>query len=170
MAVLAGGTSVLVLLAAMAIEHRVYSDEEISAALALLAAYNGNAKRAARDLNIPRTTLRQWANLSPVRGKQVAGELVDSVRADIGRNLMTLSRDLLEKVGKGLPGVPVETAQDVRNLLVGLGITTTQAQLLTGGPTVRSEHIRISLVSPGALREGLTVIDVTASRPAPDDR
>jgi transposase-like protein len=38
-----------------------YSDEEKASALVLLAVYNGNLKRTARSLGIPRTTLSAWA-------------------------------------------------------------------------------------------------------------
>jgi transposase-like protein len=38
-----------------------YSDEEKASALVLLAVYNGNLKRTARTLGIPRTTLSAWA-------------------------------------------------------------------------------------------------------------
>lgn len=38
-----------------------YSDEEKASALTLLAVYNGNVKRAARTLGVPRSTLAAWA-------------------------------------------------------------------------------------------------------------
>jgi len=38
-----------------------YLDEEKASALALLAVYNGNVKRTARTLGIPRSTLTAWA-------------------------------------------------------------------------------------------------------------
>jgi transposase-like protein len=38
-----------------------YSDDDKASALVLLAVYNGNVKRAARTLGIPRSTLTAWA-------------------------------------------------------------------------------------------------------------
>lgn len=38
-----------------------YSDDEKASALTLLAVNNGNVKRAARVLGVPRSTLTAWA-------------------------------------------------------------------------------------------------------------
>jgi 8-oxo-dGTP pyrophosphatase MutT (NUDIX family) len=42
-------------------KRRHYSDEERAEALAVLDANAGNLKRTARDLDIPRATLQEWA-------------------------------------------------------------------------------------------------------------
>lgn len=42
-------------------QKRHYTDAEIGSALALLSANNGNVARTARELSIPRLTLREWA-------------------------------------------------------------------------------------------------------------
>jgi hypothetical protein len=133
-------------------EHRQFTNDEIANALSVLRSNKGNAKKTAKHLGISRTTLRQWAGLSPVRGKQVSGELVQRKSLELADQLDSLALRLANKVADGLDMVPMETSGDARNLLIGLGITTEKASFARGGPTNRVESLKISLVVPGALR------------------
>lgn len=95
--------------------------------------------------------------------------MVTEAEEELAELLGVFAEDAVRKAHDGLESVPVETAADVRNLLVAVGIASEKHALLTGGPTQRTEsQIRISLVSPSALRDGLTVIDVPARHALPD--
>lgn len=132
---------------------RSYTDDEIAAALARLKANGGNAKRTATQLGISRTTLRQWAGLSPVKGKQVAPEKVGEHGTRLAEKLDRLSDRISERALEAIETVPLETAADLRNLLVSGGITIEKASFARGGPTSRVENLKISLISPNALRD-----------------
>lgn len=139
---------------------REYTDDEIAAAVARLRANGNNAKRTAEQLGVPRTTLRQWAGLSPVKGKQVAPAKIEEHGARLAEKLDRLSDRISERALEAIETVPLETAADLRNLLVSGGITIEKASFARGGPTQRTETLRVSLVSPDALRSGeLQVIE-----------
>lgn len=137
-----------------------YTDEEIAHALAALRANRGNAKKTATQLGIPRTTLRQWAGLSPVKGKQVPLAKVEAASAELATTFEKISGRITEKVLEAVERVELKNAQDIRNMLVGAGITTDKGQLLRGGATSRVESVRVSLMEPSELRDrSLRVIE-----------
>jgi hypothetical protein len=65
-----------------------------------------------------------------------------------------------QKVIDGIGAVEVKNATDVKQLLIGSGITTEKASFARGGPTSRVESLRVSLVDPSSLLSGeLTVLE-----------
>jgi len=141
-------------------EHRQYSEDEIASALAMLRANGGNAKRTAKHLGISRTTLRQWAGLSPVRGKQVGPDLVEAHSMVLADKLDVLAQRLIDKVSDGLNDIPMEDSGDVRNLLVAGGITIEKASFARGGATSRTETTQIVYIQPNALHDlSIRVLD-----------
>jgi len=141
-------------------EHRQYTDDEVASALALLQANGGNAKRTALHLGISRTTLRQWAGKSPVRGKQVGPDLVERHSERLADKLDVLALRLVDKVAEGLDLVPMDSAADVRNLLVAGGITIEKASFARGGATSRTETTQIVYIQPNALHDlSIRVLD-----------
>ena len=147
----------------MAREKRTFTDDEIATALATLRSNGGNAKRTAVQLGIPRTTLRQWAGRaksSTASPRKVAALKVDVAAEKLAASLDEVSARGTAKVLAAIDSVPLETAADVRNLLVGVGIATEKASFARGGPTSRTESLRVSLVSPDELRaSALRVIE-----------
>jgi transposase-like protein len=139
---------------------RTYTDDEIAQARALLRANGNNAKKTALQLGVPRTTLRQWAGLSPIKGKQVSETAVDAKGEKLANQFEEITDKLNRRVLDAIDKVKVESAADVRNMLVGSGITTEKGSFARGGPTSRTESLRVSLVDPSSLRSGeLTVIE-----------
>lgn len=129
--------------------HRTYTEDEIASALATLRANNGNAKKTAHHLGISRTTLRQWAGLSPIQGKQVTEAQVANKSEQLANKLDVLALRLVDKVSDQLDEIPAETSGDVKNLLVAAGITIEKASFARGGPTNRNETgLKVSLVAP----------------------
>lgn len=144
-------------------EKRQYSDDEVASALARLRANNGNAKRTAAQLGINRTTLRGWAGRHSNKtgtSKHVPEQAIEAKGAEQANRFDEITDRLTEKILNAISSVPVETATDIRNLLVGAGITTEKASFSRGGPNSRVESVKVSLIDPSALKsQGLTVIE-----------
>jgi hypothetical protein len=131
--------------------------------MARLRANGGNAKKTALELGVALTTLRGWAGRQhPTNGtpKQVPeAEITAKAQARANR-FDEITDKIHDRVMASIDAVPVATATDVRNMLVGAGITTEKASFSRGGPTSRVESMKISLISPNALRDPkLTVIE-----------
>lgn len=137
-------------------EKRSFTDDEIVSALARLQANGGNAKKTAAELGISRTTLRGWAGRHDNKtgtSKRVPKDDVDA-KSKARANRFDEITDLIhDKVVAGIEAVEVKSSLDVRNLLVGAGITTEKASFSRGGPTSRVENLRVSLIDPDALRD-----------------
>ncbi len=146
----------------MARNKRTYTDDEIAHAVALLGANGGNAKRTARELGVSRTTLRGWAGRQhPTNGtpKAPAPSAVSEKSEQLAQTLEEISARASAKVLSALDHLEVKSAQDVRNLLVGVGITTEKASFARGGPTTRSEQVKVALADPSSLKNmGLRVL------------
>lgn len=129
-----------------------YDDAAKARGLAVLRANGGNAKKTARELGVPRSTLRAWAGLRENEGKRAAdvpATVVNDAVADLARKWLEtahravdLANELLER----------KESRGVKDLLVGAAVATEKHQLLVGGPTSRTESLRVSLVAPDALR------------------
>lgn len=141
-------------------KRRTYTDDEIAAALARLRANRGNAKRTAAQLGVSRTTLRQWAGLSPVKGKQVGPQKVEAASHELAGRLDEISRTISERVLEAAGRVPIETSGDLKNMLIGQGITIEKASFARGGPTSRAEQVRVSLTdeAQSLKNQGLRVL------------
>lgn len=143
-------------------EKRQYAEEEIAHALALLRANGGNVQRTARQLGMPRETLNQWAGRPGVnpRGKKVTEEQVEGAVEKMAPRLDLLANRILDKAIEGIENVEVTKAGELRDLLVSLGVNIEKASFVRGGPTSRSEQVKVSLVDPEELRSAsLKVIE-----------
>jgi len=150
-------------------EKREFTDDEVASALATLRANGGNAKKTATQLGISRTTLRGWAGRQhPTNGsaKQVDAPAVEEKALTLANRFDAITDKIVAKVLAGLDTVEVTNASDVRQLLIGGGITTEKASFARGGPTTRTESLRVSLINPQALRDPkLEVIEGGKNRP-----
>lgn len=138
-------------------EKRTFTDDEIAHALAVLRGNGGNAKKTALALGISRTTLRGWAGRHSNQtgtSKHVNESRVDRKGEKLALTLEEISAEGSRRVLEAIKSVKLETAADVRNMLVGVGITTEKASFARGGPTSRTESLRVSMVDPSALAAG----------------
>ena len=154
----------------------------IAAALERLAANNGNAKKTARELNISRSTLREWAGRNNAHGKTPSPNLSDSKRSELAEKWRAIADKGTTIAIQALEGIaPADLKmRDVKDLLVGAAVATEKHQLLIGGPTSRpNTQILVSLVAPGgktysSLREASLAVlegevrELPATIPTPD--
>lgn len=123
-----------------------YSNEQIAHALGVLESYQGNAKRAAQELGIPRTTLRAWAGRATIKNgkpKQVQpdAELAEKFERVAHKALGFAETDaVLADAG-------------LRDLMMGADIATRSARLLRGQSTSNNMTLQIQLVAGGSLQE-----------------
>lgn len=135
---------------------RAFTEDEIASALARLRANGNNAKKTAIELGISRSTLRGWAGrLHPTNGTPATAPapVVDAKAERQANRFDEITDKLTEKVLAAIDTVAVKSSADVRHLLVGSGITTEKASFSRGGPTTRTENVRVSLIDPDALRD-----------------
>jgi len=83
---------------------RVYTDAERAAALAALDANADNVERTAKEIGIPRGTLRRWANGEGVVAK--LGEMRDEGRTLMLARIEEVAALVLEKIPGSLAGAP----------------------------------------------------------------
>jgi transposase-like protein len=139
-------------------ERRTYTEEERAQVIARTRVQSPT--RVAREMGIPRTTIRQWLGQVSVVPAQTSGEMVNARALAIADVLEDVAAIIGDKVRAALPGVPVEKAGDVRDLLVAHGIADEKVSFLRGGPTARNANVTVVLVAPDALRSGsLAVIE-----------
>lgn len=138
---------------------RDYSDDERAHALAVLRSNNGNMKKTAQETGTPRSTLRAWAGLREAEGKHaadVAPEKVDNAAEQLAvswRHIANMSLALMAEFLERLRDVEKVKAGDVRDLSVVAGVATEKESFARGGPTARTESVRVSLVEPDVLRK-----------------
>src|SRR3954464_6482895 len=125
-------------------------DREV--ALNALAANHGNAKKTAKMLGMPLSTLRYWAKRNNAHGATpsvtLAPERVDELAAQWKR-VADRSTSLALRAMEHLDPATLK-ARDVKDLLIGGAVATDKHQLLTGGATSRQESVRIALVDVSA--------------------
>lgn len=111
---------------------RRYSDDFRANALAALAANGGDANATAKQLEIPRTTLRQWA-----RGARhpEATQMSQEKRAPLADTFEDIAYRLLN----GVTDEKIKSAE-VSRLLTAAGISVDKMRLLRGQPTSISDH------------------------------
>ena len=129
--------------------HRQFTEDERASAIATLTANRGNAKRTARNLGIPRTTLRQWvgrAKSSTAVPAKTSPAVVDAYKGRLARKFEEFADLALDEVPSRIP------TMSGRDLLFQAAIATDKVLLLRGQATNRTESLKISLVVPGGLR------------------
>ena len=153
-------------------EHRSFNEDDVASALAALKANRGNAKKTARDLGISRTTLRSWAAVangqtwSGGTPRSASPAVITKAERSLAEKWFMVANECVDWAHEILAGGKDGKSIDVRNMLLSGAIATDKHQLLVGGPTVRSEILRVSLVSPDALRSGtLKIIEGTVQKP-----
>lgn len=131
---------------------RQYTDEEIAHALAMLRANGNNVMRTARALRMPRETLNQWAGGKGTRaGKKVTDDKVEDALSLLTPKLDKLVHRIMDKALEGVERVEVTKASELRDLLVSAGINIEKGSFVRGGPTSRTEQVRVSLMDPSEL-------------------
>src|SRR5262245_48805488 len=111
--------------------QRRYTDDERAAALAALAANNGNLLKTARDLGIPKSTLQQWAQgtthpEAAVNAEQKKGPMAERFDAFVHRVLGLTTDDDIRKAS-------------LKDRFTAAGIAVDKANLLRGKPTAISK-------------------------------
>lgn len=139
---------------------RVWTEPEKAAAMAVLAANGGNAKKTVRDFRaadgarINETTLRRWRDLP---AEAPASELVDEAT----RALDAILDSTITKIAQGLdrPDAVNRILSKPVQAATVLGILIDKARVIRGESTDITET-RVSYVEPGALRRlALRVIE-----------
>jgi transposase-like protein len=110
-------------------ERVSYSDDDKASALALLAVYNGNVKRAALALGLPRSTLSAWAKGRGTHPR--VSELCHIKKETLADRLEEAARRLLEAATEP---ARIERAS-LLDLSVSFGICIDRMLLLRGYPT-----------------------------------
>jgi hypothetical protein len=118
--------------------RRQFSDNDKAAALAALDANGGNVYRTAKELNVPRSTLQEWAN---GRVSHDVPELRQQKRQDL--------HELFLEELYAIAGLLAEKRHEATysQLATAAGIFTDKLQLLTGQATSRAD-VRVSNVPP----------------------
>lgn len=112
--------------------RRIYGDEEKAAALAMLAANDGNLCKTSEAMNIPRKTLAYWAKSEP------AGEQVAKLRQEKKQELHIL----FEEACREMIGVALKKKDDLTGdkAMVAAGIAADKMQILQGKPNSVTKH------------------------------
>jgi transposase-like protein len=103
--------------------RRRYTDDDRSSALAKLAENGGDVNRTARDLGIPETTLRQWANGSR---HSEALQMSEGKKTELADRYEQLTFKALDQAEKGIDKL------GGRDASVVAGIFTDKMMLLRG--------------------------------------
>lgn len=124
-------------------------------ALRALAANSGNAKKTAKQLGIPRSTLRNWAGRSNAHGMTPSPNMRPAQRTQLAEKWRKVAEKGTAIALEALDGVdPGALAmRDVKDLLVASAVATEKHLLLTGGATSRTETLSISLVGTADLKD-----------------
>jgi hypothetical protein len=109
-------------------QRRKYTDRDKAAALAALDANAGNFLRTARDLNIPRATLMQWA-------AGTVSEDVPELRQGKRRELADMFEDLARRSVETALGLQGHEKTTLAMAASAAGIATDKMQLLRQLPT-----------------------------------
>lgn len=144
--------------------RRSYSEAEVAESLTALRANDGVVKRTAEDLGIPRMTLAQWAMESrrpqSARNQDIRLKVSHDKSEETIRMLDAIIPQALARVAEALPSV-----NGYQAMLVS-AIAIDKRQLLSGGPTSRTETLRARYVEPASLRSlSSGVIDVESHPP-----
>lgn len=126
-----------------------YSLEQKAEALQLLARLGPH--EASRLTDIPVGTISSWGTRAGVKGpeeftgrqKAVAAKQVAFAerRVDLGNRIGEIATKIAERIDDELEHGVKREGQLVRNLAGSLAVLVDKAQLLSGGATVRTEHV-----------------------------
>lgn len=109
-------------------QRRRYSDTDKATALALLAAHGGNILRCARELRIPRSTLRKWRDGEALSAD--VAQLCHQKKGELAGAFDALARQCVE----GVTQAKLDRAGLV-DLVKAAAIAVDKALLLRGRPT-----------------------------------
>lgn len=111
-------------------QTRTYTDEQIAATLAALAANGGNVSKTAQTTGIPRKTICEWRD--GTWRKDVTPALVEKKKKDLGDAIERLALKLCAVVSRRIKRNCDDSAKD---LLIGLGVAVDKLLLIRGEPT-----------------------------------
>lgn len=118
--------------------RRQFSDNDKAAALAALDANGGNVLKTAKQINVPRSTLQEWAN---GRVNHDVPELRQQAKKALAERLEEIAHQLID-------AVPDKIADaSLQQVATALGIVVDKKQLLTGEATSRAD-VRLTKVPP----------------------
>lgn len=110
--------------------RRQFSDNDKAAALAALDANGGNVYRTAKEINVPRSTLQEWAN------GRVSHDMPE-LRQQKRQDLHELFLNEIYAIAELMPDKRKDATYS--QLATAAGIFTDKLQLLTGKATQRTE-------------------------------
>ena len=108
-----------------------YTDEQKAEALVLLDANNGNMKKTAAMLGIPRATLQTWAKGSTITPEIEAQR--QEKRIKLADRLLDIAHLLVDAIPEKIKSANLQSST------IALGIVVEKAELLLGEPTARQE-------------------------------
>lgn len=149
--------------------RRVYSEEDIAGALTSMRANEGQVRATSREIGVPATTLSQWARDArrPETAENSARRHVVSTQQaeETIQQLSAIIPQALARVAEALPTLNGYQA------MLAAAIAIDKRQLLSGGPTSRTEVLRARYVEPTALRAlAAKVVDVPVIGTTPRPR
>jgi hypothetical protein len=165
---------------------RRYTDTEVERGLVALALYQGNARRASRELNkqginIPFKTLYDWRHSKADRLASVRESILPVVKAELAENHTDLAKlqleasrqataQILHKLKEETDLTATQLATVTRSMDIGSGIHTENASKLRGEPQLIVEHrsakeIEQRLVDMGVLDVEAVEIEDTPQLP-----
>jgi transposase-like protein len=106
--------------------RRNYSDDDKATALAALAANEGNLKRTAQQLGIPRRTLEHW---SKGKSHPAVRELAHQKKAELADRLEDIAHQLLDALPDKIANASLQ------HTAITLGIAVEKMRLLREQPT-----------------------------------
>jgi hypothetical protein len=135
--------------------HRKFSESEVEQGLHMLALFNGNRRRASRELEkaglkVNPTTLRQWARDEPERYARIEDEVIPETYRELARRNEAVGLTALELQAKLLEDIeadreagnlePKDKHTALRNVGVTGGIAQEKGALARGRPTSHVQH------------------------------
>lgn len=125
------------------------TEEDVEAALQLVALYSGSSWKASEHTGIDESTIRYWRDQSFAdRYRQIRAELVPKIQANLAAKHEDMALQALEKQAEALQHLDPEAlkakqsdlAKMVRDLSVTSAVHTDKTQLLRDRPTQITEH------------------------------
>jgi hypothetical protein len=163
--------------------HRKFSESEVEQGLHMLALFNGNRRRASRELEkaglkVNPTTLRQWARDEPERYARIEDEVIPETYRELARRNEAVGLTALELQAKLLEDIeadreagnlePKDKHTALRNVGVTGGIAQEKGALARGRPTeIKAVQDPVQLMRslaakfPGLLEPKLVEAEVT---------
>lgn len=116
--------------------RRLYDDEDRARTAVLLEANNNNAKKTAREMGIPLSTVRTWRRQWNATGYPAGMEdLATPIRSEFADAMKDVRWQMLDALQEQVHRRQLKG----RDLIVGIGILSDKIQILTGLATSRAE-------------------------------